>query len=179
MTDTRTLRASDDNVLEVRTGVTGKASSMGHRLTLVMREWTATVSEKAGELVGVDVTVDVDSLTVTHGEGGVTPMFGPEKAMARSNALKKLHSKDFPTIRYVTTEVTGTDEGYRLTGTLTVHGTERPHTVDLRVARVEERWRASFETTVAQTDFGIEPYSQMFGAMKVVDDVVVTFDAGL
>ena len=44
---------------------------------------------------------------------------------------------------------------------------------------MQEQWRASFETTVTQTDFGIEPYSQMFGAMKVVDDVVVTFDAGL
>ena len=38
-------------------------------------------------------------------------------------------------------------------------------------------WRLSSETVVSQSDFGIKPYSQLLGALKVADDVTVSFTA--
>ena len=74
--------------LLVHTGVTGRAAKMGHRLTIAMDTWRATVKWTDGEPADVELTVAVDSLQVVRGEGGVTPLSGPEKALARSNALK-------------------------------------------------------------------------------------------
>ena len=53
----------------------------------------------------------------------------------------------------------------------------REITVDVNVTDLGDRWHIGSETTVRQSDYKITPYSQMFGAMKVVDDVTVTFDA--
>ena len=72
------LDASDGQLL-VKTGVTGRAARMGHRLTIAMNSWRATVSWAGDEPSAVDLEVDVDSLEVLRGEGGVTPLSGPEK----------------------------------------------------------------------------------------------------
>ena len=37
--------------------------------------------------MAAELTVDVDSLNVVRGEGGVTPLSGPEKMVVRRNAL--------------------------------------------------------------------------------------------
>jgi hypothetical protein len=36
-------------------------------------------------------------------------------------------------------------------------------------------WHMSCDVEVSQTDFGVTPYSMMFGAVKVDDDVTVSF----
>ena len=53
--------------------------------------------------------------------------------MVRSNALKSLDYKRYPAISFSTEDVVQAADGYRLTGTLDIHGKSRPQTVDLRV----------------------------------------------
>lgn len=170
---TATLTPSDSATLTLRTDVTGRASKMGHRLTLVIDDWTVTYDTDGAAPTSVDVRVVVDSLEVTDGEGGVTPMFGPAKALARSNALEALGSDTYPEIRFRSTDITATGGGYRVVGALEIRGVSHEHTVDVAVSGDE----VALRTSVAQTAFGIKPYSQMMGAMKVVDEVDVEFRA--
>jgi polyisoprenoid-binding protein YceI len=79
-----------DGQLLVHTRVTGRAAKMGHRLTIAMNAWKGSVEWAEGEPAEVQLTVEVDSLQVLRGEGGVTPLSGREKALARSDALKAL-----------------------------------------------------------------------------------------
>jgi polyisoprenoid-binding protein YceI len=177
MTATQWELSSSDGDLLVTTGVTGPAAGMGHRLTIAMTSWHATVSWTDGEPTAVDLTVDVDSLEVQRGEGGVKGLSGAEKSMARSNALKSLDAKRFPTIRFRADDISAIDGGYRLTGTLAIHGRPRDRSVDLRTEDLGETWRMSCESVVSHADFGVKPYSMMMGAMKVADDVTVSFTA--
>ncbi|MGE4364577.1 MAG: YceI family protein, partial [Mycolicibacterium sp.] len=149
--------------------------AMGHRLTIAMA-WQATV-RWADEPVSMELTVDVGSLEVLRGEGGVKGLTGPEKALARSNALKTLEAKRFPHIIFRSDRIAKTDDGYRLTGTLEVHGKAREQVVDLRVDDLGDSWRMSCEAVVRHSDFGVKPYSMMMGAMKVADEVTVSFSA--
>jgi hypothetical protein len=48
--------------LLVHTGVTGRAAKMGHRLTIAMDTWRATVKWTDGKPADVALTVAVDSL---------------------------------------------------------------------------------------------------------------------
>jgi hypothetical protein len=52
---------------------------MGHRLTIAMTTWRAGVRWSDGEPAEADLTVEVDSLEVLRGEGGLTPLSGPER----------------------------------------------------------------------------------------------------
>ena len=172
-----TFTASDDCRLTLYTGVTGKASKMGHRLTIAVTRWRAEVDWSGDRPSGLDLSAEVDSIEVVSGAGGVTPLLGPEKAIARSNALKTLEVERFPEIGFRTHSVDETPEGFRLTGTVRIHGVSREHTLDLTVEDLGDHWRLSAETVVRQSDFGIRPYSQLMGAMKVTDDVTVGFES--
>lgn len=172
-----TLTSSDDAVLEIRTDVTGKAATMGHRLTIEVTRWRVDVDRDAEGPTAVELIAEVDSLDVVHGEGGVTPLLGPEKAVARSNALKTLDAKRHPRIVFRADTVDTTGSGLRLGGTLEIHGVTRDHTVDLTVEEDGGTRHLSLESVVRQTDFDVKPYSQLLGAMKVVDEVTVAFTA--
>jgi polyisoprenoid-binding protein YceI len=172
-----TLDASDGELI-VRTGVTGRAARMGHRLTIAMKHWQATVNWTDSEPTGAQLIVDVDSLEVLSGEGGVKGLSGPEKALVRSNALGALDAGRFPRICFDAGTIQKIDSGYRLIGTLEIHGKTRNREIDLRTDDLGDSWRLSSEATVRQTDFGIKPYSLLMGSVKVADEVTVSFSAG-
>ncbi len=150
---------------------------MGHRLTIAMRRWQATVKWSGGEPAAAELTVDVDSLEVLRGEGGVTPLSGPEKAMVRSNALRQLDARRFPRISFAAGTVEKSGDGYRLAGTLQIRGKKRAQVIDLRTDDLGDVWRLSSETGVRQSEFGVKPYSLLMGSLKVADDVTVSFTA--
>lgn len=166
-----------DGELRVHTGVGGRAAKMGHRLTIAMQRWQATVQWAAGEPARAALTVEVDSLEVLHGEGGVKPLSGPEKALVRSNALKSLDAARFPEIGFDADTIEKCPDGYRLTGTLRIHGKAREQVIDLRTADLGDTWRLCTEAAVRQSDFGVKPYSLLMGSLKVTDEVTVSFSA--
>jgi polyisoprenoid-binding protein YceI len=170
------LNGSDGELL-VRTGVAGRAAQLGHRLTIAMRGWRATVQWSDDEPVAAELTVDVDSLEVVRGDGGLTPLSGPEKILVRGNALRSLNARRFPRISFAAKTIEKTDDGYRLTGTLTIHGKARTQVVDVRTDDLGDSWRVCSETAIRQSDFGVKPYSQLLGSLKVADDVTVSFTA--
>lgn len=163
--------------LRIRTGVAGRAAKMGHRLTIAMNSWEATVRWAGEKPTSAELTVEVDSLAVISGEGGIKPLAGPEKSVARSNALKSLDAKKFPQIRFVADDIAKTADGYRLTGTTEIHGTARAQVVDLKVEDGGDVWALSAAVRITQSDFGVQPYSLFMGSLKVADEVTVEFAA--
>ena len=176
MTDVWRLDASDGELL-IRTGVKGRAARMGHRLTIVMTRWQATVSWAGAEPVAAELAVETDSFDVLRGEGGVKGLSGPEKTLVRSNALKSLDAGRFPEIRFTAETIDKTDDGYRLTGKLHIRGKSRQHVIDLRTEDLGDSWRMSAESSVRQSDYGVKPYSLLMGSVQVADDVTVSFAA--
>lgn len=172
MTDSWTL-TGDDGELLLHTGTAGRAARTGHKLTIEMKGWTAQVTVDDGHPVAVTLTVDVDSLTVLKGEGGIAPWTGAEPGIARSNALKSLEVKKYPTITYASTGVVRDGDVYSVDGELTLHGVTRPHPVTVR----RDGTGFSCETTITQTDYKIKQFSLLMGTVKVADDVRLTISA--
>lgn len=150
---------------------------MGHRLTIAMRQWQATVTWAGSAPAAAELIVEVNSLDVLRGEGGVKGLSGPEKALVRSNALKSLAAERFPRICFTADTIDQTGSGYRLSGTLQIHGKSRTQVVDLHTEDLGSTWRMSSGSAVRQSDFGIKPYSLLMGSLQVADEVTVTFTA--
>jgi polyisoprenoid-binding protein YceI len=174
VTDKTWVFDASSGQLIVKTGVTGRAKRMGHRLTIAMNSWQATVSWAGDEPSSVELHVDVGSLEVLRGEGGVTPLSGPQKALARASALKSLTADRFPAIRFQADDIAHTADGYRLTGGLEIRGRTRPRSIDVRVVDLDDTWQVSCDAQVRQSEFGVKPYSMFIGSMKVADDVSVS-----
>jgi polyisoprenoid-binding protein YceI len=150
---------------------------MGHRLTIAMTRWHATVQWSGADPAAVELAVETDSLEVLRGEGGVKGLSGPEKVVVRSNALKSLQASRFSEIRFAADTINRTDEGYRLSGRLEIRGKARERVIDLRTEDLGDSWRLSAESQVRQSDYGIKPYSILMGSVQVADDVTVSFTA--
>ena len=168
---------ADDGELTLHTGVAGRAARMGHRLTIALSRWVARVKWVGGQPDTAELVVQVDSLDVVRGTGGVKGLSGPEQVIACTNALKSLSANRFPEIRFSAEAIEPTDDGYRLNGTLHIRGKSREHVVDLRTEDLGDCWRLSVESTVRQSDYDIKPYSMFMGSLRVADDVKVSFHA--
>lgn len=176
MTGTQWQLDASHGQLLVRTDVAGRAAKMGHRLTIVMERWNATVSWSGDRPTDVELAVEVDSLQVLQGEGGMTSLTPPEKTLIRSNALKCLDSKKHRLIRFASGDIEATDDGFRLSGELEIHGRRKPHVVEVAVTENPAgSWQVSGDSRVLHSDFGVRRYSMLMGAMQVADEVTVSF----
>lgn len=156
------------------TDTAGRAARTGHKLTIKMGVWEATAEiDDDGHPVEVELTVQVESLEVLKGEGGLAPWTGVEAGTARKNALKSLNSSKYPLIRYQSTDVTRTGNTYAVAGDLTIGGVTKAHPLTVTA----DGNTFSAETVVAQSDFKIKPFSLMMGTVKVADDVRLTITA--
>jgi polyisoprenoid-binding protein YceI len=164
-----------DGTLSVRTGRTGAAAKAGHDLVIEVTSWVATLAVGADP---ADTTVELDadaaSLRVREGSGGMQSLGDDDKANIESTIDDEvLKRRD---IVFRSTAVTGADGTLAVDGELTLAGTTHPLRFDLAIGD-DGRLRAT--AVVKQSEWGMKPYSTLFGALKVADDVRVEIDAGL
>jgi Fe-Mn family superoxide dismutase len=118
---------------------------------------------------------DATSLRVREGTGGMQALGDDDKANIEEtidDEVLKRHGIEFRS----TAVQTGGDSRIRVEGELTLVGTARPVAFELTVG---PDGRVTGSALLKQTDWGITPYSTLFGALKVVDEVEVAVDAGL
>ena len=140
---------------------------MGHALTLRVRRWQCVAQVEGGTPLSADVTMDLGSLEVVRGDGGVKPLSDGDKRKVLAGAAKALGGGS---ARFTSTSVEGS---WRLVGELTMHAVRRPQVVDVTVAEEGPALRITGTASVRQTDHGITPASQLMGALQVGDVVQV------
>jgi polyisoprenoid-binding protein YceI len=167
-----TYRLGPENgTLTVRTGRTGAVAKAGHDLLLEVTDWSATLD--AGEAARVEVDADATSLKVREGTGGMQALDDGDRANIETTIDDEVLKRQPITFR--STRLTDTPEGLNVHGELTLLGSTRPVAFDVVVAD----GALSAVAVLRQTDFGIKPYSALFGALKVADQVTVELEAKL
>jgi polyisoprenoid-binding protein YceI len=156
----------------------GLAATAGHDLTIEVGRWSGELilddDLKPAELT---VQIDMGSLIVREGSGGIKPLTDRDRREIAVTARKTLGADRHPEATFAATEFKpGDDDGGTITGTLTLAGVARP--LQLQVGKTgPDRYHAS--TTVVQSTYGIKPYTGFFGALRVRDAVDVDVDVDL
>jgi polyisoprenoid-binding protein YceI len=159
--------------LLVHTGRTGLGSRAGHDLTIGATAWSGTVVVDTGDPGHSSLSIDVDvpSLRVVSGSGGVKPLTDSDRAdIERIMCDRMLDAARHPTITFRSTRVSGTSESFMVDGDLTIKAVSRPVTV---TGNSDADGRVRATATVPQSRWGIKPYSAFFGALKVADEVMI------
>lgn len=166
----------DSGELLVKTGRTGMGRRAGHDLVIEATRWQGDETATADpEGFVVSVVVDVDSLEVREGLGGVKPLTGKDRADIRKTLRDVLDSKSHPQIAFSSTSVTRSAASVTVEGNLTIRGETQP--VSLRCQLSDDRVLGS--VTVKQTRWGVRPYSAFLGALKLADEVEVEINVAL
>jgi polyisoprenoid-binding protein YceI len=174
----RHLLGTDRGRIILHTSRDGVAAQAGHDLTIEAGRWSGELTlNDDGSPAGLAVRIDMNSLIVREGTGGLKPLTDRDRREIGVTTRKTLGADRHPEASFAAQKFEpGADGGGTITGTLTLAGVARP--LRLQVARTgEDQYHAT--TSVAQTDYGIKPYRGFFGALKVSDAVAVDIDVDL
>jgi polyisoprenoid-binding protein YceI len=158
-----------DGTLTVRTGRKGAASKAGHDLRIEVTSWQATL--ELGDSPSMTLTADSRSFKVREGTGGVKSLDDDDKA----NIEKTIDDEVLKgsSIEFRSTGVAVDGERVSVHGDLSIRGKTQPIAFDL----LHSGGRLVGSAVVNQPSWGIKPYSALFGALKVADEVTVSIDA--
>jgi hypothetical protein len=163
----------DTAALMVKTKKGGVASKAGHNLLLGVTSWEATFD--TGEEPSIALTADPRSICVIEGTGGAFAL-GDEEKDAIEQTLREEVLTGGGTIEFRSTRVASNSAGLHVEGDLKLEGNSHPIAFDLETTD-DGRMRGS--AIVTQSDWGIKPYSGLFGTLKVLDDVEIEINAKL
>ena len=167
----------EEGRLTVHTQRSGAAAMAGHNLVIDVTSWKAvlTAGEAAADL-RVELDVDGGSLRVREGTGGMQTLEPQHKQEIEQTIDDEVLKRDAISFRSTGATPAQDGEGVTVEGDLTLRGTSRPISFDVAA---EEDGTVSASTVIRQTDYGIKPYSTLFGALRVVDEVEVRIAARL
>jgi YceI-like domain len=158
--------------LSVHTKRRGAAAKAGHDLVIEVGSWSATLilGDGAAES-SVELSADPNSLRVVEGSGGMQEL-GPDDMSNIEQTIddEVLEGREI-TFRSTTVKTDG--DRIRVDGELGIGERSGPIGFELAVG---EAGALSASAEVKQSDWGIKPYSGLFGALKVRDEVVVSFE---
>lgn len=160
--------------LLVRTGRRGAAAKAGHDLVIEVASWEARL--ELGPRVSLSLDADPSSLRVREGTGGVQALGDDDKAEIEKTIVEEV-LEGHP-IEFRSTEVEAGDDGrhWRVRGALKLAGAEHPVELELGLG---EGGTLRGAATLKQSDWAMKPYSALFGALKVADEVEVEVEATL
>jgi polyisoprenoid-binding protein YceI len=172
--DRQLLRFGPENgTLLLRTRRAGVASRVGHDLTLELTTWSAEVEildAADPAATRVEARMELSSLVVRLGSGGAVPLTDRDRRDIEANARRMLEVDRYPTAIFEANQINATGTETTVDGTLAMHGTQGPVRLNIRQVSPDQ-WKV--DATVAQTAFGIKPYSAFLGALKLRDEVSV------
>ncbi len=165
----------ENGALWVMTTRTGAAAAAGHDLLILVTDWQATL--EVGEdpaLTSIVFDADSTSLRVRDGIGGMQPLGDDDKENIQETIDDEILKRTG--IEFRSTAVRVASDGARISvqGELTLVGQSHPIEFELTAG---EDSKLSGAAVIKQTNWGITPYSTLFGALKVGDEVRVVIDA--
>jgi YceI-like domain len=172
--DAGTHRLGPHNAtLTVETKRKGAASKAGHDLVIEVTSWEAELD--VAKDPAVSLRADGGSLRVREGSGGVTTLGDEEKAGIEQTIDDEVLKRAPIEFRSTALELDHGGTGATVHGELELAGTRRPISFELR----SEDDRLTGRATLKQSDWGIKPYTALFGTLKVADEVEIGIDARL
>lgn len=161
-----------------RAYASGMLSSFGHNPTVAIRAYSGEVSVIPGSFqqASVRISVQSDSLEVTD------DVSQKDRNEIESKMRQEvLETSAYPAIVFESSQISAnmlSENLYAIsiTGNLTLHGVRRTQTITARITLMGDILRANGEFSLRQTDYGIKLVSVAGGALKVKDEVKLSFD---
>lgn len=162
-------------ILTDRSGLFGR---MGHRHTIRAQQFTGTMEWDPAlpEGAHIDLVIDAKSLKVTDDD--LDP--GDVAKVQHDMETKVLEVEKHPEIRFLSNgvKVRESSEGkwsLDVSGTLALHGVSQAAVIPLTLEMHNNLLDLKGETMVRQKDYEIDPVSVGMGAVKVKNEVKITF----
>jgi polyisoprenoid-binding protein YceI len=162
----------------VRAFAAGLLSGLGHNPVIAIRDFSGEVNFTPDDLTksSVGITIQAGSFEVQNDVSEKDL-----REITRTMNDQVLEVKRFPEIAFESRQVSGMKLGeslyvVKIEGDLFLHGVTRPQTLSANVAPADDKLRAYGEFSIKQSDFKIRLVSVAGGALKLKDELKLSFD---
>jgi polyisoprenoid-binding protein YceI len=162
----------------VQAFATGILSAMGHNPTIGIGKFSGEVDFNAEALESRGFRLSIEAASL-----GVLDDISDKDRREIERIMKDqvLDIAKFPDIQYESSVASIARMGdslysASLNGALTLHGVARKQPVTARIAVFDEMLRASGDFTLSQSDYQIKPVVVMGGAMRLKDELKLSFE---
>ncbi len=159
----------------------GRLARMGHDHVVASRDLSGFVLLDGNGRVEADLylalaamTVDEDALRADA--GFTTEPSDEDREGTRGNMLKSLEAAAFPFAVASVRAALPPGDQVALPVEVTLHGVSREITVPVEFGIDDHALHATGTFRLRQTDFGIDPFSVLGGALTVQDELALTFE---
>lgn len=156
----------------MRTERSGAAAKAGHDLVLRVTSWQAELV--IGEPVSMELTADASSLRLVEGTGGMQSLGEEDAENIQQTIDDEVLGRGDIAFRSTRAEAEG--GRIRAEGELELAGQTHPIAFELVLG---DGGGITAAAVVKQSDWGMKPYSALFGALKVRDEVLVVLEGRL
>jgi polyisoprenoid-binding protein YceI len=162
----------------VRAFAAGLLSGLGHNPVIAIRDFSGEVNFAPDDLTksSVGMTIQAGSFEVQNDVSEKDL-----REIIRTMNDQVLEVKRFPEIAFESRQVSGMKLGeslyvVKIETDLFLHGVTRPQTLSANVAPADDKLRAYGEFSIKQSDFKIKLVSVAGGALKLKDELKLSFD---
>jgi len=162
----------------VRAFAAGLLSGFGHNPVIAFRDFSGEVNFAPEDITksSVGITIKAGSFEV---QNDVSEKDRREIMRAMNDQV--LEVSRFPDIAFESRQVSGMQIGeslyvLKIEGDLFLHGVTRRQSVSVNVVPTDDKLRAYGEFSIKQSDFKIKIVSVAGGALKVKDELKISFD---
>jgi polyisoprenoid-binding protein YceI len=161
--------------LRIRTGRSGAAAKAGHDLLIEVTAWQATIEAGAdATATSLSLTADARSLRVREGTGGMKSLGDDDKDNIRQTIDDEVLKGT--AIEFRSTGAKDAADGLAVDGELELFGRRHPVSFTLQAG---DDGHLSAATRLRQSEWGMKPYSALFGTLKVADELSVELEGTL
>ena len=160
------------------------AADLSHDHAIQAVGWSGKAKWDPEEYSSCDISISVPVNNLQVDNPDIRKLAGLEGTISESmrKDVKKhmlsdiqLDAEKYPMISFQSTSCEGAGDSMTLKGNFTMHGITNAVSIPVTVSDTDGiSLKGSFPVTA--TDYGIEPYSAMFGAVANKDEMKITFD---
>ena len=160
----------------VKNDPSGIASAMGHDHVIVSTNPSGVIEWDPSGVSPCSVSIRVPTSGLVADPPGMREKVGLDnrtisasqmnEMMGNMHGKRQLQSAVFPTIEYTATQCSGVDGQVAVEGAMTIRGVGKQFSLPMVVSVTADVFKAEGAITLRHSDFGFEPYSALFGALK-------------
>lgn len=161
------------------------AAGASHDHVIAAQGWTGFITWSQGDNSGCKVTFDVPVSGLSPDQPALRQRYGLASVLSegqRSDVKKnmlssgQLDASKHPKMRFDAKSCSGASGTVTVKGALTIRGVTKAVSIPLQVAATDATFTAKGNLTIKATDFGFEPYTAGFGALKNKNEMKLIVD---
>lgn len=185
-----TIYSFDDNdsllYVQVYKDPDAAASGLAHDHVMRATNWIGFVAYNPSDITACDMEFSLPVQDLQVDEDAMRELVGYDDTISQSDrqtirehmlAENQLNASQNPTISFVSSNCQLiADDVLRVTGAMAIRNEVRTWDIDVDFTAQSELFYMSSTIDFTHSDFGIEPYSAFFGAVRNAEPLKITFD---